>query len=169
MSRIEIPTELRVEHLLSSVKQLSPVELDEFTQKFAEWQQQQASSIGADVDPDATDAEVLAFIRANSRLPEKENQRYWQLRHKSDDETLSDAELPEYQELVRQLDVMNVKRLEALAILVERWGKPVREIMVELGLVVSHFDEPEFPEESTQEDYSESPREQHKNGEYDAF
>lgn len=158
MSRIEMPTELRVEHLLSSVKQLSPIELDEFTQKFAEWQQQQVSSIGVDVDPDATDAEVLAFIRTNSRLPEKENRRYWQLRRKSDDETLSDAELPEYQELVRQLDVMNVKRLEALAILVERWEKPVREIMAELGLFVSHFDEPQFPEEIAQEGHSESPR-----------
>ena len=28
-------TELRVEHLLNSVKQLSPVELDEFTQKIS--------------------------------------------------------------------------------------------------------------------------------------
>ena len=97
----------------------------------------------------ATDAEVLAFIRANSQLPEKENRRYWELRRKADDEILSDAELPEYQELVRQLGVMNVKRLEALAILVQRWGKPVREIMAEFGLFVSHFDEPEFAEKST--------------------
>ena len=53
---------------------------------------------------------------------------------------------------------MNAKRLEALAILVQRWGKSVEEIMVELGLVVSHFEEPEFAEESTPESYSENYR-----------
>ena len=40
MATIENPTELKVERLLSGVKQLSPVELGEFTQKFIEWQQQ---------------------------------------------------------------------------------------------------------------------------------
>ncbi len=158
MATIENPTELKVEHLLSGVKQLSPVELDEFTRKLTEWQQRREAVISEEVDPDATDAEVVVFIRKNSQLPEKENRRYWQLRRKSDDETLTDDELPEYQDLVRWLAVMNAKRLEALAILVQRWGKPVEEIMVELGLVISHFDEPEFTEESTPESCAENRR-----------
>ena len=37
MASIENSTELKVEHLLHSVKQLSPVELDEFTRKLTEW------------------------------------------------------------------------------------------------------------------------------------
>jgi tRNA nucleotidyltransferase (CCA-adding enzyme) len=143
-----------VEHLLRGVKQLSPVELDEFTQKFTEWQQLQEVSISKEIGPEASDAEVLAFIRKNSRLPEKENRHYWQLRRKREDETLSDNEISEYEELIRQLDTMNIKRLEALAILVRRWGKPVREIMAELGLFISHFDEPEFAEESAPENYT---------------
>ena len=158
MATIENPTELKVEHLLSGVKQLSPVELDEFTRKLTEWQRRREAVISEEVDPDATDAEVVVFIRKNSQLPEKENRRYWQLRRKSDDETLTDDELPEYQDLVRWLAVMNAKRLEALAILVQRWGKPVEEIMVELGLVISHFDEPEFAEESTPESCAENRR-----------
>ena len=159
MASVETPTELKVEHLLRGVKKLSPFELDEFTQKFVEWQQQQENSVSEKVNPNASDEDVLAFIRKNSELPEKENRRYWQLRRKSDNETLTDDELPEYQELITKLDVMNVKRLEALAILVQRWEKPVREIMSELGLVISHFDdEPKFAEESTEEDYSESSR-----------
>ena len=97
MASIENSTELRVEHLLHSVKQLSPIELDEFTRKLTEWRQREAV-IGEDVNPDASDAEVLASIRANLLLPEKENRRYWQLRRKREDETLSDEELPEYQE-----------------------------------------------------------------------
>ena len=157
MASIENSTELKVEHLLHSVKQLSPVELDEFTRKLAEWQQQEAV-ISEDVDPDATDAEVVAFIRKNSQLPEKAYRRYWQLRRKREDETLSDDEQQAYEELIRKSEIMNVKRLEALAILVQRWGKPVREIMGELGLFVSHFDEPEFSEESVQKGHSEKPR-----------
>ena len=134
MASVENPTELKVEYLLHSVKQLSPVELDEFARKLTEWQQQREVMIGEDVDPDASDAEVLASIRANLCLPEKENQRYWQLRRKSDDESLSDAELPEYQELVRRLTILNTKRIEGLAILVQRWGKSPEEIITEFGL-----------------------------------
>lgn len=149
MATIENPTELKVEHLLSGVKQLSPVELDEFTRKFIEWQQRREAVISEEVDPDATDAEVVAFIRKNSQLPEKAYRRYWQLRLKREDETLSDDEQQTYEELLRQSTVMDIKRLEALTILVHRWGKPVKEIMAELGLIVSHLDEPEFPEEVT--------------------
>ena len=157
MASIENPTQLKVEYLLHGVRQLSPGELDEFTRKFTEWQQQQEVVGGEDVDPDATDAEVVAFIRKNSQLPEKAYRRYWQLRHKREDETLSDDEQRVYEELLRKLEIMNVKRLEALAILVQRWGKPVKEIMGELGVFVSHFDEPEFPEESMQKGHSEVP------------
>ncbi len=158
MASIENATELKVEHLLSGVKQLSPIELDEFTRKFTEWQQQQEAAIGENVDPDATDAEVVAFIRKNSKLPEKAYRRYWQLRRKREDETLSDDEQQAYEELIRKSEIMNVKRLEALAILVQRWGKPVKEIMGELGLFVSHFDEPEFSDESVQKGHSERPQ-----------
>ena len=134
MSTVDMPTELKVEHLLSSVKQLSPVELDEFTTKLAEWQQEQKLPIGENVDQDASDDEVLAFIKKNTRLPEKENRRYWELRGKSDDETLIDAELSEYQELVRKLTILNTKRLEGIAILVHRWEKPAEEIIAKFGL-----------------------------------
>ena len=141
MASIENSTELRIEHLLHSVKQLSPVELDEFTRRLAEWQQQREAVIGEEVDPDATDAEVVAFIRKNSQLPEKAYRRYWQLRRKREDETLSDDEQRTYEELLQQSTVMDIKRLEALTILVHRWGRPVKEIMAELGLIVSHLDE----------------------------
>ncbi|RKU10401.1 hypothetical protein C6503_20020 [Candidatus Poribacteria bacterium] len=155
MATIENPTELKVEHLLHSVKQLSPIELDEFTRKFIEWQQREAA-IGEEVNPDATDAEVVAFIRKNSQLPEKAYQHYWQLRLKREDETLSDDEQQTYEELLRQSTVMDIKRLEALTILVHRWRKPVKEIMAELGLIVSHLDEPEFAAESAPETYAEN-------------
>ena len=134
MASVETPTELKVEHLLRGVKKLSPFELDEFTQKFAEWQQQQENSVSEEVNPNASDEDVLAFIKKNSEMPEKENRRYWQLRRKREDETLTDDELPEYQELVRRLTVLNTKRLEGIAILMQRWGKPAEEIIEKFGL-----------------------------------
>ena len=156
MASIENPIQLKVEHLLQLVKQLSSVELDEFTRQLTEWQQQQEVMGGEAVDPEASDTTIVAFIRKNSQLPEKAHRRYWQLRRKREDQTLSDDGQQAYEELIRKLEIMNVKRLEVLAILVQRWGKPVREIMRELGLFVSDFDEPEFAEESTPESCAEN-------------
>ena len=107
MTTVDIPIEPKVEHLLNSVKQLTPVELDEFMQKFTEWQQQKDISIDRELDADASDDHVVAYIKENLKLPDQENRRYWQLRRKSEDESLTEDELPEYQELVRQLTILN--------------------------------------------------------------
>ncbi len=162
MASLENPTEPKVEHLLQSVKQLSPAELDEFTRKLTEWQQQCEVAVGENIDPDASDAAIVAFIRKNSQLPKKENRRYWQLRRKREDETLSDIEMPEYEELIGQLEAMNIERLEALVILVKCWGKPAKEIMAELELFGYHFDEPKFSEQIPQESCSENPSQEKK-------
>lgn len=134
MATVDIPVEPKVEHLLNSVKQLSPVELDEFMQKFTEWQQQKDISIDEKLDADASDDHVVAYIKKNLKLPNQENRRYWQLRRKSDDESLTDKELPEYQELVRQLTILNTRRLEGIAILAHRWEMPAEEIIAKFGL-----------------------------------
>ena len=134
MATVDIPVKPRVEHLLTSVKQLSPVELDEFMQKFTEWQQQKDISIDEELDADASDDHVVAYIKKNLKLPEQENRRYWQLRRKSDDESLTEDELPEYQELVRQLTILNTRRLEGVAILAHRWEMPAEKIIAKFGL-----------------------------------
>ena len=73
MATVDIPIKPKVEHLLKSVKQLSPVELDEFNQKFTEWQQQKDIPIDEELDADASDDEVLDYIKNNTRLSKKEN------------------------------------------------------------------------------------------------
>lgn len=155
MSIVDVPTELRVEHLLNSVKQLSSVELDEFTKKLAEWQQQKDISVDKELDVEASDDEVIAFIKRNLKLPEKEDRRYWQLRRKREIEDLSDYEFSEYQDYIKKMERMDVKRLEALVILKQRWGKPVNDIMVELGLLIDHFEEPYLSEDDSQECHTE--------------
>ena len=122
---IVVPAQLTVEHLLLSVKQLSPVELYEFTRQFREWQKQNEA---------AEEAALLALIEENSHLPPAEQRRYKQLRRKCEDRTLTQCELSEYQSLLQQLEARNVKRIEALNVLAQRRGTTLRGIMAELGL-----------------------------------
>lgn len=150
MPTVDITTEFSVEHLMNSVKQLSPMELDEFTQKFTEWKQQQNYSADETINPDASDDEVLAFIKKNTCLPEKENKRYWELRLKREDTDLCNNETVEYEDFIAKLEKMNVNRLEALSILVHRWKKPAIEILSEYGCLISQFDEPDYYESISQ-------------------
>lgn len=156
MATVDIPIKPKVEHLLKSVKQLSPVELDEFMQKFTEWQQQTDISIDEELDADASDDEVLDYIKNNTRLPEKENRRYWELRLKREDADLNSHETVEYEGFVTKLENMNVKRLEALTILVHRWKKPAIDILSEYGLIISQFDEPDYYDSISQVIQSET-------------
>lgn len=50
----------------------------------------------------------------------------------------------------------DVKRLEALVILQQRWGKPINDIMVELGLLIDHFEELYLSEDDSQEYHTEN-------------
>ena len=102
-----------VEEVLSTVKQLSSNDLKEFTQQFLEWQKRDIAE---------KEAVLLKAIEENSRLPHAEQECYEELRHKSDQETLNELELMEYQSLIQQLEVRNVKRLEALVALAQRRG-----------------------------------------------
>ena len=113
-----------VEELLSTVKQLSSNDLKEFTQQFLAWQKRDI----------AKEAVLLKAIEEHSRLPDAEQERYEELRHKFDQEILNELEFMEYQSLLQQLEVRNVKRIEALVALAQRRGKTLRGIMVELGL-----------------------------------
>ncbi len=150
MVSIENLSELTVDRLLQNVKKLSPVELDEFTQKLTAWQERKDISIDEELDADASDDEVIAYIKKNLKLTEKENHRYWELRLKREDTDLSDDETVEYGNFIAKLEMMNIKRLEALCILVHRWKKPAIEILSEYGLLISQFDEPDYYESISQ-------------------
>lgn len=156
MPTVDISIKPKVEHLLNSVKKLSPVELDEFRQKFAEWQQKKDVSVDEDLDADASDDEVLDYIKKNTRLPDQENRRYWELRLKREDTDLDDHETVEYEGFVTKLENMNFKRLEALTILVHRWKKPALDILSENGLIISQFDEPDYYDSISQVMQSET-------------
>jgi len=126
---------LTIEQLLLAVKQLSPAELRKFTGQFLAWQVQNRAHVSQREIPRVEEeAALLAYIEENSRLPATEQQRYEQLRRKCEHRTLTEHELAEYQSLLQQLEVRNVKRLEALIALARRRGTTLRGIMAELGL-----------------------------------
>lgn len=124
MPIVQVPVQLTVEHLMAAIRQLSPAELREFTQQFAQWQEQN----GKQVDDEA------ALIEATkARLPAADKRRLKRLMAKSERGTLTPKELDEYRALAQQAERLNVTRVEALAELVRRRGEPVRALMQEIG------------------------------------
>jgi hypothetical protein len=109
-----------VDSLLDAVGRLPPDELNDFAVRFADWRQE------------ATDEQTL--VRAiRRRLNSGDEARLRDLVRKSEQGQLTRQEQAEYRELARQAERVNVHRVQALAELVRRRGKPVREIMQEVG------------------------------------
>jgi hypothetical protein len=124
MPTVQVPAQLTVEHLKTAVKQLSLDELHTFTEWLVTWQQQH--SVPQDED--------AALVQATkTRLPAADEQRLKRLIAKSERGTLTPKELGTYRTLAQQAEQLNVTRMEALAALVRRQGKPVRVIMEEIG------------------------------------
>ena len=75
-----------------------------------------------------TDQEValLEIIQENSQLPEEDQTRYQHLLHLCKNESMSDDDLTEYKTLLHQLEVRNLKRIEALMALAQIKGKRYR-------------------------------------------
>ena len=69
---------------------------------------------------------LLEIIKENSQLPEEDQTRFQQLTHMCKNGTMSNDDLTEYQTLLRQLEVRNLKRIEALMALAQIKGKRYR-------------------------------------------
>jgi hypothetical protein len=127
MPTVQVPAQLTVEHLMAAVKQLSPAEWYEFQQQLAAWQAQNGAR-------EATEAELVVCIKANSRLPAAAQRRFNRLRQKRQAETLTPAEAEELRTLWQRVEAMNVARLQALTTLAQQRGTDVRTLMHDLGL-----------------------------------
>ncbi len=115
-------------HAIAVIKSLPPAELRKFNRQFSTWQQH-----GREIADD--EALLLERIKENSVLPASQKRRFDRLRRKRQKESLTAGELEELQGFWRQVEQMNVQRLEALYQLAQRRGMTLREIMRELGFV----------------------------------
>ena len=124
MPTVLVPAHLTVEHLMAAVKQLSPTGLREFTQQFTAWQEKNGTQ---------ADEDVVLIQATKARLPVADERRLKRLIAKSERETLTPKELDEYRVLAQRAEQLNVTRVEALAELVRRQGKPMHMVMAEIG------------------------------------
>jgi hypothetical protein len=109
---------------MTAVQQLSPDELREFERRFAAWQQQHSKRM---------DEESVLIQATKVRLPAADEQRLKRLIAESERGTLTPQELDEYRTLAQRAEQLDVMRVEALAELVQRHGKPVRVLKEEIG------------------------------------
>jgi hypothetical protein len=90
--------------------------------------------IGAPLHDTTAEARLLARIEENSRLPDKTQKRFNQLRRRLHAETLTQSEEVELQKLWQTVEQMNVNRLEALIELSQKRGTDLHTLMDELGI-----------------------------------
>lgn len=124
MATQPVPVALSVEQLLEAIKHLSPAELREFRQQFTAWQEHNGKQAEGDT----------ALLRAaKARLPATAERRLQRLIAKSEQGTLTAKELADYQALAQRAEQINAMRVEALAELVRRRGKPAAVVLEEIG------------------------------------
>jgi hypothetical protein len=121
---MQVPVQLTVEQLINAVKQLSPAEWREFQRQLTKWRKQNGKQ-------EKTEAALIQATQA--RLPIADERRFKRLIAKSERGTLTAKELEQYRALAQQAERLNVTRLEALAELVKRRGKPAQIVMQEIG------------------------------------
>jgi hypothetical protein len=79
------------------------------------------------------DEETALIQAAKVRLPAADERRFERLIAKSERGTLTPKELDEYRMLAQRAEQLDATRVEALAELVQRRGKPAHVIMQEIG------------------------------------
>ncbi len=115
---------LSAEELLEAIQHLSPAELGTFRRRFAAAQ---------DRNGRRAEDEAVLLQAAKARLPMTEKRRLKRLLAKSERGTLSLKELAQYRALAQRAERLDVERVEALAELVRRRGKPLGVVLKEIG------------------------------------
>jgi hypothetical protein len=110
--------------LFGAIQHQSPAELGRFRRRIAEAQQGNGKQEGD---------EAVLLQAARARLPKDEERRLKRLIAKSERDTLSARELADYQVLAQRAQRLDVERVEALAELVRRRGKPLAVVLKEIG------------------------------------
>lgn len=130
MASVRTPKKRIVGKLLTAVKQLTSVELQQFERGFIEWIGQAKARNWHEMDEDT----LLETIRLNTSLPAMDQRRFNRLRRKLQAEQLLKPEEKELQSLWQRAERMTVTRLRALAELARRRGTDVKSVMRQLGI-----------------------------------
>lgn len=136
MNTVQVQAKLTFEQLVNAIKQLPRNKQKELARQINEWQNQTESrkTLKLNGQRALTEDELIARIKSNSRLPDKEQRQLNRLRRKFQDEKITESELVELQNLWQRVEQMSVQRLEDLIALSQRRGTDVKTLMRELRL-----------------------------------
>ncbi|HKI20354.1 MAG TPA: hypothetical protein VKA15_20870 [Isosphaeraceae bacterium] len=127
MPTIHLEAEVSRESLLKAVKQLSPLELDQFVSEVLSLRAQR-------VPGRLTAPETELLKRINEGLPDLLQHRYHELISRRQGETLTTDEHDELLRLTDQVERLEGDRLAALADLANERGVSLSALMAELGI-----------------------------------
>jgi hypothetical protein len=112
--------------LLQAASQLNLQELREFAAQVAAIYQERQSGAAT------TEASLLAIVHRS--LPPQTQQRWDELLEKRDAESLTTSEYEELLQLTKEVEDLNVQRIEAISQLAQARGVDLRTMMRQLNL-----------------------------------
>lgn len=127
MATVQINAELTVDTILDAVKQLTPSELEKFTQQVNLIQAQRKT-------PHLSRRETELLKKISEGLPLEVLRPFRELREKMEVETITEAEHTELLRLVDEVEKYDVERLQWLIELAQLRRQTVPELIDTLGL-----------------------------------
>ena len=126
MPAIQAEVQLSPEQILEAVGQLSPEEIESFTQRLLELRARRvAPVVSADESP--------LLERINNALPPAKRARYAELLSRRDAATLTEAEHAQLLDLSDAVELLDAERLAALAELARLRGVRLADLIASLG------------------------------------
>ena len=126
MSKIQITTEIDLRAVLA---QLDTSELEAYAAEIADLLRKRKNK-----NKKASIAELLKKLNEECILPEKDLNRFYQLREKRTQQELSDKELAELFQLIKEEETLRIERIKILGEIASLKGVSLAEINKELGI-----------------------------------
>jgi hypothetical protein len=127
MSTLQITLPVSQNELLQVVEQLDSEDLNDFVSRVLAIQNERR--------PDVLSAnETNLLEEVNLGISPARWQRYYELRGKLNDETISEAEHQELIAITTEIEAANVRRFTALSKLAALWQEPLDTVMERLGI-----------------------------------
>jgi hypothetical protein len=127
MPTVKVDAQLSKEDLLQAAQQLSPAELEQFTQEVIALKAQQTY-------PSLSQDETQLLLKINQGLPPATQQRYHDLIVLRQSETLTESEYQELLALTEVVEAQQAQRLQDLAQLAQLRQTSLSALLEQLGI-----------------------------------
>ncbi|WML92271.1 hypothetical protein RCF98_08000 [Thiothrix lacustris] len=127
MPTVQITTQASTEELLRSVASLPAAELEQFVTRVLALRARLKA-------PTIPDQEANLLRNINTGLSATQQQRFADLNHKRQEETLTDEEYQELLLLIEEMETKNVERIQNLSLLAQLRQVSLTTLMQNLGI-----------------------------------